>query len=369
MNSNEQGPDLRHEILPGGAMNPQSVNIAETRDPASPPVGPNTSMPVQKTRTETITPYRAAFNRFKRDKRAIVSVGVLFFFVLLAIFGPLIYLHIGSPIQSDLAGTISPTEYHQYYHQELSRQDQDPSAVYWLGTDPYGRDLLSRLMQGVLISILVSLLVEVVDVTLGILIGVLAGYYGGWIDQFLARFTDVVFAFPPLMFAILLIGIFGSSSNSAFANLPILGENGNARLVLASIALAFVAWPLMARYVRAQTLQLKEQQYVEAARTSGTSAVRIIMRHIVPNLMSLVIIAGTLDIANTIVNEAGLSLLGLGVTEPGSSLGLMIADALGTTDTHPIEVLVPTLALAAIVLAISFIGDGLRDALDPNTTN
>jgi peptide/nickel transport system permease protein len=222
-------------------------------------------------------------------------------------------------------------------------------------------------MQGVLVSILVALLVEVVDISMGLLIGILAAYYGGWIDQVLARFTDVVFSFPSIMFAVLLIGVFGSGANSAFSNIPILGANGNARLVLASIALAFVAWPLMARYVRAQTLQLKEQQFIEAARTSGASDFKIITRHIVPNLISLVFIAATLNIATTIIGEAGLSLLGLGVTEPGSSLGLMISDALEVTDSHPWEVLVPTIVLAIIVLAISFIGDALRDAFDPRS--
>src|ERR1019366_1504434 len=121
---------------------------------------------------------------------------------------------------------------------------------------------------------------EIVDIVLGILVGVLAGYYGGWIDQFLARFADVMFAFPGLLFVILLAGILGSWADSALSGIPVIGPNGNARLILVSAGLAFTAWPLMARYVRGQTLQLKEQQFIEAARTSGASDFKIILRHI-----------------------------------------------------------------------------------------
>jgi len=128
-----------------------------------------------------------------------------------------------------------------------------------------------------------------------------------------------------------------------------------------------VAWPLMARYVRGQTLQLKEQQFIEAARTAGTSDFRIMMRHIIPNLFSIVIVASTLNIVGTIIGEAGISLLGLGVQPPGSSIGLMISDAQPLVDSHPWEILVPTVVLTIFVLAFSFLGDGLRDAFDPRS--
>src|SRR5205823_11194427 len=213
--------------------------------------------------------------------------------------GPTIYQHIGASYQSDLNGILSPQVYHNPFHQELNRQDEGPSAQYWLGTDGIGRDLFARLMQGMLVSLTVAILVEIANIVLGVCIGVLAGYFGGWIDQFLARFTDVMFAFPGLLFVILLTGIFGSAADDAFAGLPVIGPNGNARLVLVSLALAFTIWPLMARYVRGQTLQLKEQQFIEAARTSGSSDFTIILRHIIPNLFSIVVIASTLNISNT----------------------------------------------------------------------
>ena len=311
------------------------------------------------------TPLQDSLRRLRRDIRAMISVGAILLFVLIPLIGPSIYLHIGGVYNSPVNGPVPSTVYHNFAHQELTRQDEGPSAQYWLGTDDLGRDILARLMQGMLISITVAVLVEVVDILLGVLVGVLAGYFGGWIDQFLARFTDLMFAFPGLLFVILLTGIFGSAADDAFAGLPVIGPNGNARLVLVSLALAFTIWPLMARYVRGQTLQLKEQQFIEAARTSGSSDLTIILRHIIPNLFSIVVIASTLNISNTIIGEAGISLLGLGVQSPGSSIGLMISDATELLSTKPWEVTIPTAVLALIVLAFSFLGDGLRDAFDP----
>lgn len=314
------------------------------------------------------SPFQEAMQVFKRDVRAMICLGILLAFVLLALIGPPIYQHIGGSYPADLGGMIGPTVYHTYDHQELTQQNQGPSARYWLGTDALGRDMLARLMQGVLVSLIVALLVEVVDVGVGMTIGILAGYYGGWIDTLLARFTDLIFAFPGLLFAILLTAIFNDSVSTAFGNWPLIGPflaNGNATLLIVSLALALVSWPLMARYVRGQTLQLKEQQFVEAARSSGTRDLRIMIRHIIPNLFSFVLIASSLNIANTIIGESGLSLLGLGVKEPGSSLGLMISDGLDTLEIVPWNALLPTIVLTIIVLAISFVSDGLRDALDP----
>ncbi|MBX5456813.1 MAG: ABC transporter permease [Thermogemmatispora sp.] len=313
------------------------------------------------------SPLRESLRRLRRDKRAMASLGLIIFFVLVAFFGPPIYQHIGGIYQSPQNGPVPASVYHSYYHEELIRQDEGPSAQYWLGTDDLGRDILARLMQGMLVSIIVATLVEVVDIVLGLIVGVLAGYFGGWIDQLLARFTDLMFAFPGLLFAIMLTGIIGPGASDALAKLPIIGPNGNGRLLLVSLALAITVWPLMARYVRGQTLQLKEQQFIEAARTSGSSNLRIIFRHIIPNLMSIVVVASTLNISNTIIGEAGISLLGLGVQAPGSSLGLMISDATPYINTHPWEILVPTTVLALIVLAFSFLGDGLRDAFDPRS--
>ena len=368
--------DKNQEIAAEGFMTPDSgmsqapfvpdLGLLTDSDLAT-TLGENELKDLKEPLKKPATPFQESMRRLRRDKRAMTSVGVIVFFVLLAIFGPFIYQHIGGIYLSPISGPIGPQVYHTFYHQELNRQDELPSLQYWLGIDQLGRDILARLMQGILISITVALLVEVVDVGAGITVGVLAGFNGGAIDQVLARFTDIIFAFPGLLFIILVAGIWGGWADTALSNIPIIGANGNARLLVVSIALAFVAWPLMARYVRGQTLQLKEQQFIEAARTAGTSDFRIMLRHIIPNLFSIVIVASTLNIVGTIIGEAGISLLGLGVQPPGSSIGLMISDAQPLVDSHPWEILVPTVVLTIFVLAFSFLGDGLRDAFDPRS--
>ena len=367
--------DKDTELSSPGVMFPDtSVTPLEVEELSRPTDGVETVIPpepvteaAELAKKKSRTPLQESLRRFRRDKRAMVSLGVLVFFILLAIAGPPIYQHIGGTITDPIAGPQAPTIYHSPFINNLTAQDQFISAQHWLGTDALGRDLLARVMAGILISLTVALLVEIVDIGLGVLIGVLAGFYGGWIDQVLARVTDIIFAFPGLLFVIMLAGIFGTQADSAFSSIPLIGANGQARLILVSIGLAFVAWPLMARFVRGQTLQLKEQQFVEAARTSGTSNARIILRHIVPNLFSIVIVASTLNIANTIIGEAGISLLGLGVQAPGSSIGLLIVQGEATITSYPWEIILPTLVLSIVVLAVSFIGDGLNDAFNPRS--
>lgn len=307
------------------------------------------------------SPLLAATRRLTRDLRAMISLGIIVFIVAVSFIGPLIYQHIGPTIIGGptLQDHIGPQIYHEYTHQELTRLNQPPSAAYPLGTDQLGRDILARLMAGVQVSILVTLVVVIFDVFLGLIIGTLAGYYGGWIDTFLARFTDLMFAFPILLFAILAAATLGQAFIDRF------GPSG--RLLLVSLALGFTIWPQMARYVRGQTLSLKGQQYIEAARSVGATNQSIIVRHIVPNLFNIVLTAATLDVVGIITAEATLSLLGLGVQAPASSLGLMISDSAGQIYIQWTEVVWPTLVLAVLVLSFSFVGDGVGDAFNPRT--
>jgi len=355
-----------------GPRGSELLDVASNTQNDSPAgVGTATATPVEtqtdnKKKEKATTPLQDSLRRLRRDKRAMVSLSIIVLFIIIPIIGPLIYTHIGGQVTSGLTGgLVGPDQYHSPFVQFLDHQDELPSARNWLGTDSIGRDILARLLQGMLISLFVAIAVEIVNVILGIFIGVCAGFFGGWVDQLLARFTDIMFAFPGLLFVILVAGIFGPSLDGPLSRIPVIGANGNARLLVVSIALAFVGWPLMARFVRGQTLQLKEQQFIEAARTSGTNNTRIITRHIIPNLFNIVVVAATLDIANTVIGEAGLSFLGLGVSTPGSSIGLMISDAQSLVDVHPWEVMVPAVTLTIIVLAFSFLGDGLRDAFDP----
>lgn len=336
----------------------------------------NTEMsgPAERVSTNPLTvpalsPTRESLLVFRRDKRAMISLSLLLCFVFVALCGPLIYQHIGTPYQSALNGVVPATLYHSPYHQELENQDQFISAQYWLGTDDLGRDLLARLMQGILISLTVAVMVEVIVLALGVTIGVLAGYYRGWVDQVLARLIDFTFAFPSFLFVILLASIFGPWADTHLRTIPLVGSNGDARLVIVSLAIAVTGWPLMARLVRGQALQIKEQPFVEAARVCGTRDRRIIWRHILPHLLNIIVLTATLNLGAIVVGEAGISLLGLGVQPPGSSLGLMIVEGLNVIDTHPWEVLLPSLVLTSIVLALSYVGDGLQKAFDPRQKN
>lgn len=313
------------------------------------------------TEGQSLSPFQASMRRLGRDKRAMFCLAVILLIVIGSYVGPFIYTHVGPTY---LGGTLGktpegPQTYHVYTHQELLNEDAPASSAYPLGTDGLGRDILARLMAGVNVSIEVAFLVIILDVGLGLLIGTLAGYFGGWIDTVLARFTDIMFAFPGLLFAILVAATLGGAFQDRFG-LP-------GRLILVSLALGIAIWPLMARYVRGQTLQLKEQQFIEAARSSGTSNRRIITRHIVPNLLSIVVVAATLDTVGVIIGEATISFLGLGVQAPGSSLGLMISDGATRITVSPGEVLWPSAVLAVLVLSFSFLGDGIQSAFNPRT--
>jgi ABC-type dipeptide/oligopeptide/nickel transport system permease subunit len=304
---------------------------------------------------------QASLRRLGRDRRAMFFLVIVLLMIVVSYAGPLLYTRIGPTIQGGATGldTLTPGLYHNYVYSDLSRPDQLSSALHPLGTDAIGRDILARLMAGINVSIEVALLVEIMDIGLGVTIGTLAGFYGGWLATFLDRFTDLMFAFPGLLFAILAAATLGPAFQQR------LGLPG--RLILVSIALGISVWPFMARLVRGQTLQLREQQFIEASRTVGSANGRIILSHIVPNLFNIVIVAAALDVVNTIVSEAVISLLGLGVQTPGSSLGLMINDAVAQIALNPWEVIWPTVVLSVLVLAFSFMGDGVQDAFNPRT--
>jgi len=226
--------DQSREVAQGAMIPPSLEPEMVSMDEAA-----GIPMPVESRKQEGLSPLKEAVQRLRKDKRAAVSLSIVLFFVLIAIIGPPIYQRIGGSYFSEIdQKAYGPQDYHNYTHQELDRQNELPSGQYWLGTDQLGRDILARMMQGVLISIVVALLVEFVNVTLGILIGVLAGFYGGWIDQLLARFADLMFAFPGLLLIILISGIFGSSADTAFSKIPFLGADGNARLILVAMGLA-----------------------------------------------------------------------------------------------------------------------------------
>jgi oligopeptide transport system permease protein len=286
-------------------------------------------------------PARATFaRRFRRNRLALVSLIVVIFLAATAAVGPRLY------------GTSA------------DRQDYDningwPSLDHPLGTDSFGRDTLARLMLGLRVSLVVALYVEALNIGLGAGFGLLAGYFGGWVDQLLSRLADMLFAFPGLLLAILVAAVFGPAVTDRYG--------GIGRLLLVAGSLALVSWPLMARYVRSQTLALRERDFVEGAHAVGATDGRIIVHHILPNVAGLIVVSATLDVAAVVVNEAVLSLLGLGIQPPDPSIGKMIAESISFLTANWSQVLFPCLALTVMVLAFSFLGDGLRDAVDPQS--
>lgn len=275
------------------------------------------------------------WNRFKRNALAVIGLAILIGALLAAIFGPALVST--GPNQIDYMAINAP-----------------PSAAHRLGTDNLGRDTLARLLYGLRVSLLVAAYVEFLDVVLGVPLGLAAGYFGGKVDFVITRVADVLFAFPGLLLAILVVAIFGEAVTARFG--------GMGRLALVAGALSLVSWPLMARLVRAKTLSVREQDYITAATGLGAGRGRILFRHVAPQLLGLVLTVATLNVSGVIINEAVLSLLGLGIQPPNSSLGKMISDSLPYLESNALQVAIPSVMLMAIVLAVSFVGDGLRDA-------
>jgi peptide/nickel transport system permease protein len=235
----------------------------------------------------------------------------------------------------------SPTE------QDLLASRQPPSAAHWLGTDVLGRDVLARMIWGTRVSLAVGVFVVGLEIVIGAGLGLAAGYRGGWLDLVALRAADVTFAFPPLLFAILIVALLGPS----LANIL--------------LALVLVGWPELTRLVRGEVLALKPLEFVEAARALGAPAARVLGRHLVPNLVSTILVQSSLHVGQVVVAESVLSFLGIGLQPPTPSWGSMISEGLEHLRTTPHLVLGPGAALVVIVLAFNFLGEGLRDALDP----
>lgn len=283
---------------------------------------------------------RGLWQRFTRNRLALVSLGIILLLVLLSLLGPLLY-------------QVDPN------YQDYGAINSWPTRAHPFGADSLGRDTLARLLKGLRVSLLVALYVETLNIGVGASLGLIAGYFGGWLDQVIARLADMLFAFPGLLFAILIAAVFGQAVTERFG--------GIGRLLLVAGSLALVSWPLMARYVRSQTLALKERDFISAAQSVGASNRRILLDHVLPNVASLIIVSSTLDVAAVVVNEAVLSLLGLGIQPPDPSIGQMIRQAIDYLERNWSQVFFPSVILTLIVLCFSFVGDGLRDALDPQS--
>ncbi|GAB3672080.1 ABC transporter permease subunit [Salinisphaera aquimarina] len=271
-----------------------------------------------------------ALRRLRANKAAVASIGLLGLIVIACVAGP----------------WISPND---YFTQDYGAIWVAPTLAdgHWLGTDGLGRDLFVRVFEGGRISLMIGLVATLVSLVIGVAYGATAGYAGGRIDGVMMRIVDILYAMPFLFFVILLMVFFGRN------------------ILLIFVAIGAINWLDMARIVRGQTLALKQQPFIEAARMAGAPAYSIVLRHIVPNLLGVVAVYITLTIPQVILFESFLSFLGLGVAEPATSWGALIKDGADEMSRAPWLLIVPAVFLAATLFCFNFIGDGLRDALDP----
>jgi len=280
-----------------------------------------------------------AWVRFRRNRLAVVGLTIITFLIVVALVAPLL-VHFGL-----LANPIK---------QNVDSIETGPGVNgHLFGTDILGRDTLSRLMIGSEVSLTVGLLVQAIIFPIGLTIGLTAGYFGGRIDNLLMRFTDIWYAFPDLLFVLVVVSVWRLSGSWFFQLIPIFG------------AIALVNWVGLARLVRGQVLSIKEKEYIEAARSSGSPPLKLILRHLLPNSLGPIIVTLTFGIPQAIFLEAVLSFLGVGIQPPQPTWGQMVADGVEAIYPNPTGVVFPALAIGFTLLAFSFIGDGLRDALDP----
>jgi oligopeptide transport system permease protein len=276
----------------------------------------------------SVTYWQDAWRRLKQNRLAMIGLWVIVIITLIAVFGPM----------------LSP---YSYSDQSLFDQNMYVSKEHWLGTDDLGRDLLTRIMYGARISLTVGFLASLINLTVGVVYGGVSGYYGGHIDNIMMRIVEILSGIPLLLYVILLMVVLKPGLQNIL------------------IALGLVYWLGMARIVRGQILSLKEQDYVLAARTIGADNSRIIYKHLIPNAMGPIIVTATLNIPQAIFTEAFLSFIGLGVNAPMASWGVLANDALPSFRSYPWQLFFPAIAISITMLAFNFLGDGLRDALDP----
>ena len=276
------------------------------------------------------SPWRDARVRFMRNRAAVASTGVLALITLACLFGPMLLPNAYDSVDWNLM-SAAPTR----------------AGWHLFGTDDLGRDLLVRTLVGGRISLMVGVLATLASVTIGVVWGAVAGFTGGRVDAVMMRVVDMLFAVPFLLIAILVVTVFGRD------------------IMLVVAAIASLSWLDMARVVRGQTLSIKSREFVEAARAIGVPTWRIIFQHVVPNLMGIVVIYTSIVVPGTILTESVLSFLGLGVQEPMTSWGVLIHDGANVMAATPWMLLFPAGALSITLYCTNFIGDGLRDALDP----
>lgn len=304
--------------------------------------------------------WRDAWKRLLRNKLAVFGMIVLAIMVVAVVIGPAIivwttgYTYDMIPTDRDLVKALPPSWGHL------------------MGTDDAGRDIFARVLQGGRISLMVGVISTAVSLIIGVSYGATAGYLGGRMDNLMMRIVDILYSIPYILIVIVLLAVFGGPSTPEWiqwlsAKLGGAGNQGLSQIFLLFFALGMVSWLTMARVVRGQILSLKNQEFILAAKATGVSTFGIIFRHLVPNTLGPVIVYATLTVPSVMLTEAFLSYLGLGVQAPYASWGSLASDGVKNIAIFPWQLLFPGLTMALTLFSLNFLGDGLRDALDPQT--
>lgn len=286
---------------------------------------------------QTEGPWRRAARRFIRNRAALASLIVLAILALMAAFAPFMYTQ--DPLNPNFASI-----------------NVGPNTSHWFGTDGLGRDLYSRLLYGLRVPFIIGMIGSTISMIIGSLLGVIAGFYGGKVDSLLARITDLVFAFPTFILALIVVSLFGPALDPYFG--------GAGRVIMLTGIFALVSWPVLMRVVRALALRIVQEPYIEAARVGSGKNWTIIRQHLLPNVFGLVLVQGSFVAVGLISTEAVLSIFGLGVEAPNPDLGAILYDGVQHMSFNGWEVFFPAAILTLLVLGFTFVGDGLRDALD-----
>ncbi|WP_245411600.1 ABC transporter permease [Alkalicoccus urumqiensis] len=283
---------------------------------------PNTSVP------EPASPWKVAFRRLRKNKLAMIGLGIILFFIAIALAAPLLTSQ-------------------GYETMNGSDRLQGPSGAYWFGTDDLGRDIFARIVYGARISLFVGFFAVTGALVFGSILGIVAGYYGRWVDMIISRFFDIMLAFPSILLAIAIVAILGPSLQNAL------------------IAIAIINIPIFGRLVRSKVISIREEEYIMAAKAQGMKSGRILIHHVLPNSTAPIIVQATLGFGTAILEAAALGFLGLGAQPPTPEWGRMLSDSRQYIQSAPWTVLFPGISIMLVVLGFNMIGDGLRDALDP----
>lgn len=285
-------------------------------------------IPAVKPQEETVSPWKEAWQAFRKNRLALVGLGIVIFFIIIAIIAPI----------------IAPFGFKE---QQLTERLTAPSGKHWFGTDDFGRDIFSRIVYGARISLWVGLFSVLASAVAGTLLGIVAGYYGKWADSIISRMFDIMLAFPSILLAIAVVAILGPSLQNAL------------------VAIAVINIPNFGRLVRSKVLSVKQEEYIMSARAVGMKDTRILLHHILPNSVTPVIVQATLAIATAIIEAAALGFLGLGAQAPTPEWGKMLSDSKQYLVQAPWTLFFPGIAIMLTVLGFNLMGDGLRDVLDP----